>query len=349
MIRVESRAVDAVGDDPVLAFEVPCDEVTRRHAHRHVNVKPVEIAFEERPAVVVAEVAPSHRVEGADIRAAVKPQHRDRQRGHERLVIVHNVEVVLVEQRAHPANEVERQRDARHGAVGPDRHATADAHVPGDAVVVADAAGRREHGHVVAASPELCGKVADMLGDPPGVHEVVGGDEADLHCGAVAGQMGSRTCHCSGCKRMASSKMQSRIGTIAAPARMAISTDPIGIGAGWPKNSSGSPFPMRSRSSAMATTPPDRRTLKTSRIDAAPRRRAAWGSPSRIAWVSIGMMWTPWARRAPITRSKSSFGRRTSASSAILPPILFHPARPTSQDPKCIDATTTPFPRAMAS
>ena len=76
---------------------------------------------------------------------------------------------------------------------------------------------------------------------------------------------------------------------------MAISTVPIGIGAGWPKNSSGSPLPMRSRSSAIATTPPERRTLKTSRIDAAPSRRATWGSPSRIAWVSIGMMWTPWA------------------------------------------------------
>ena len=123
----------------------------------------------------------------------------------------------------------------------------------------------------------------------------------------------------------------------------------MGIGAGWPKNSSGSPLPMRSRSRAIATTPPERSTLNTSRIDAAPSRRAIWGSPSRIAWVSIGMIWTPWARRAPTTRSKSCLGRSTSASSAILPPILFQPARPTSHDPKCIDATTTPLPRAMAS
>jgi hypothetical protein len=100
---------------------------------------------------------------------------------------------------------------------------------------------------------------------------------------------------------------------------------------------------------AVADEVADRSTLNTSRIDAAPSLRAARGSPSRIAWVSMGMIWTPCAWRAPITRSKSCFGRRTSASSAILWPILFQPASPTSQDPKCIEATTTPLPRAMAS
>src|ERR1019366_5052321 len=296
MVWIEPRAIDPVRDNAVVPFEIARDEISCRDAHRHVNMEAVEVALEEGPSVVVAEVAARHGMEGADVRAAVEAQHGDRQRWHERLVGVDDVEVVLVEQGPNPPDQVERQRDARHRAVGAHRDAAADAHVPGDAVVVADAARRCEHGYVVATRPQLRGEVADMLGHPPRVHEVVRGDETDLHRGPDAGQMGSRTCHCSGCSRMAASKMRSnicavlrtsaslgasvayrisgwttaltryrlrksRIGTIAAPARMAISTDPMGIGAGLPKNSSGSPLPMRSRSSAMATTPPDRSTL----------------------------------------------------------------------------------------
>ncbi len=140
MIRRESRAVDAVGDHPVLTLEVPRDEVPRRHADGNVHVEAVEIAFEEWPPVVVAEVAPRHRVECADVRTAVKAQDGDRQGGHQRLVVVHDVEMVLVEQRANSAHKVERQRDARHRPVGAHRDAATDPHVPGDAMVVADAA-----------------------------------------------------------------------------------------------------------------------------------------------------------------------------------------------------------------
>ena len=171
----------------------------------------VEIALEKRPAVVVPEVTAGHGVERADVRAAVESQHRDRQRGHEGLVIVDDVEMVLVEQGSNAPHQVEGQSDASHGSVGAHRNAPSDAHVPGDAVVVANAARGCEHGHVVAASAQLGREVPDVLGDPPWVHEVVRGDQADLHRVPVAGQMGSRTCHCSGCSRIAPSKMRSSI------------------------------------------------------------------------------------------------------------------------------------------
>jgi len=48
------------------------------------------------------------------------------------------------------------------------------------------------------------------------------------------------------------------------------------------KNSSGSPLPMRSRFERHGHHAPDRSTLNTSRIDAAPRRRATCASPSRM-------------------------------------------------------------------
>ena len=211
MLRVESRAVDAVRDDAVLTVEVASDEIPCGNTHSHVHMEAVEVALEEGTAVVVTEIAPRHRVEGADVRTAVEAQHRDWQRRHQRLVVVHHVEVVLVEQRAHPAHQVEGQRDACHRTVGPHRDAAADAHVSGDAMVVADTARWREHGHVVTTGAELCRQVPDVLGHSPRVHEVVGGDETDLHRGPAAGQMGSRTCHCSGCERIASSKMRSSI------------------------------------------------------------------------------------------------------------------------------------------
>ncbi len=211
MVGIEPGAVDAVGDDPVLAFEISRDEIPCGHAHGDVHVEAVEVSLEKRPAVVVPEVAPGHRVEGADVRTAVESQHGDRQRGHKWLVVVDDVEVVLVEQRSHAPHQVKRQCDASDGAVGAHRDAPPDPHVPGDAVVVSNPARGREHGHVVAARAQLGGEVPDVLGDPSWVHEVVRGDEADLHGVPVAGQMGSRTCHCSGCSRIAPSKMRSSI------------------------------------------------------------------------------------------------------------------------------------------
>ena len=175
------------------------------------GVQPLEVALQERPAVVVAEVAPRHRVEGADVGPAVKAQHRDRQRRNEWLVVMHDVECVLVEQRADAPYEVKRQRDPRHRSVGADRDASSDADVPGDAVVVADPARRREHRHVVAACPQLLRQMPDVLGHPTRVHEVVRRDQADLHRAPAAVQIGSSTCHCSGCSRIAFSKMRSKI------------------------------------------------------------------------------------------------------------------------------------------
>ena len=100
---------------------------------------------------------------------------------------------------------------------------------------------------------------------------------------------------------------------------------------------------------AMAMAPPPRRCLNTSRIAAAPMRRAVCGSPCSIVSMSIGMTLTPSAPRAPAMASKSFCGRSCSASRASRPPPPFHAARPVSQAPKCIDTTTTPLPRASAS
>ena len=105
----EARQVDAVGDDPVLAGEVARRGVARRRRHRDDAVEDREHALEDGLAQPVPEEALGVGVEGRDDRTLGVVHGRPAQAGHERLVDVQNVELLVFEHHV----DVREQVDGR--------------------------------------------------------------------------------------------------------------------------------------------------------------------------------------------------------------------------------------------
>ena len=86
-----------------------------------------EVGLQPAAAVVVTDVRAGECVEGADVGGLRHLEHRHRQRRHQRLVEVQDVEVFLLHDRRDLIGQVKAERDPRHRIVDGDGDRAADA------------------------------------------------------------------------------------------------------------------------------------------------------------------------------------------------------------------------------
>ena len=191
MVGPEGLHVDAVGHDlGVGAGEVLAQEVPGRTADRDRPVQAPQVGPEERPAVVVADVALGEGVEGGHVGGGRHPQHSHGQRRHEGLVEMEDVEILVLEDLADPPGEVEAEADAGHRVVDRHRDHAPDPVEVGVGHILAGTG--RQHLDVVAEQPQMMTELADVRGDAARVGPVVRRDQADLHGRLRTGWVGER-------------------------------------------------------------------------------------------------------------------------------------------------------------
>ena len=112
---LENVDVDAVRNDAHGGLrEVMRHEFAGRLADRDQGMQPLQVVFQDRAAVVVADVRARECMEGAHVGDRREPEHGDRQGRHQRLVKVEYVEPLPLQDLRHPVGKMEAESDPGH-------------------------------------------------------------------------------------------------------------------------------------------------------------------------------------------------------------------------------------------